>query len=57
MKMTNPKDSGEALEKRKNLSYTQGYLADVAGLSVSFISDLERGKVTAKLGNALILTD
>lgn len=58
MKITNPKDFGEAVrKKRKSMSYTQGYLADVTGLSVSFISDLERGKTTAELGKALLLVN
>ena len=53
MKIYNSRDFGEALRmRRKALGYTQGY---IAGFSVSFISDLERGKETAELGKALYL--
>ena len=48
MKITDSKSLGRAIrERRKDLNYTQAYLADFTGLSVSFISDLERGKPTA----------
>ena len=58
MKISNPKEFGEAIrKKRKALSYTQSFLADITGLSVSFISDLERGKSTAELGKALFLSN
>jgi len=49
---------GEALRKRrKKLGYTQAFLAEATGFSVSFISDLERGKSTAELGKALSLAN
>ena len=58
MKITDSKEFGEAVrKKRKSMSYTQGYLADVTGLSVSFISDPECGKPTAELGKALLLVN
>lgn len=54
MKVKDAKSFGEAIRaRRKALHYTQQYLADFSGLSVSFISDLERGKDTAELGKAL----
>lgn len=40
-------------ERRKELNYTQGYLSDYTGLSVSFISNLENGKETAEIGKTL----
>ena len=47
---------GKALRaRRKDLHYTQAFLADFSGFSVSFISDLENGKETIELGKALYL--
>lgn len=40
-------------KRRRELKYTQGYLSEFTGLSVSFISNLENGKETAELGKAL----
>ncbi len=58
MKITDTAAFGAELRKRrKQLNYTQGYLADFTGFSVSFISDLERGKPTAELGKALYLAN
>ncbi len=37
------------------MHYTQAFLAEFSGFSVSFISDLERGKSTAELGKALYI--
>ncbi|MGN0243135.1 MAG: helix-turn-helix domain-containing protein [Lachnospiraceae bacterium] len=34
--------------RRKELNYTQAYLSEFTRFSVTFISDLERGKPTAK---------
>ncbi|MBR6897543.1 MAG: helix-turn-helix transcriptional regulator [Lachnospiraceae bacterium] len=42
-------------ERRKELGYTQAFLSEFSGMSVSFISDLENGKETAELGRALTL--
>ena len=39
--------------RRKDLGYTQAYLSEFSGYSVSFISDLENGKPTAELGKAI----
>lgn len=54
MKITDTKSLGEAIRiRRKELHYTQAYLSEFTGLSVSFISDLERGKPTAEIGKTL----
>ncbi len=58
MIINNSKDFGVALrERRKQLGYTQAFLSEYSGLSVSFISDLERGKATAELGKSLFLAN
>lgn len=58
MKITDAKSFGEAIRtRRKQLHYTQAYLAEFTGFSVSFLSDLERGKPTAELGKALYLAN
>lgn len=52
------KEFGQAIRlRRKDLGYTQGYLSDFSGLSVSFISDLERGKKTIELEKAIYLAN
>ena len=43
--------------RRKQLNYTQAYVSEVTGFSVSFLSDLERGKTTAELGKALFIAN
>lgn len=45
----------EIRKRRKQLNYTQAYLSEFSGLSVSFISDLENGKNTCELGKALYM--
>ncbi|HIV79612.1 MAG TPA: helix-turn-helix domain-containing protein [Candidatus Avanaerovorax faecigallinarum] len=56
MKITSTKELGEAMRKRrKELGYTQGYIAEYTGLSASFISNLENGKETAEIGKTLFL--
>ena len=58
MTVTDARSFGEAMrERRKALGYTQGYLSDFTGFSVSFISDLERGKPTAELGKAIYVAN
>ena len=42
--------------RRKALGYTQAFLSEYSGLSVSFISDLENGKPTAELEKVLFLS-
>ena len=50
MKINNTKTLGETIRaRRKELHYTQAYLAEFTGLSVTFISDVERGKTTAEI--------
>lgn len=57
MKITDSKSLGEAIRiRRKELKYTRAYIAEFTGFSVSFISDLERGKATAEIGKQLQLS-
>ena len=56
MKISNPQELGKTIRnRRKELSYTQKYISDVTGLSVSFLSDLENGKSTCELGKTIRL--
>ena len=56
MKINNPSDFGRVIkERRKKLGYTQKYISEFTGLSVSFISDLENGKSTIEIGKAFEL--
>lgn len=49
---------GQAVRnQRKSRGYTQAFLAEFSGFSVSFISDLENGKATIELGKALQLAN
>ena len=58
MIINSPKDFGTALKyRRKELGYTQRYLSEFTGFSISFISDLENGKNTAELGKAIYLAN
>ena len=58
MTISSSKQFGEALRaRRKKLGYTQAFLADFTGFSVTFISDLERGKPTAELDKAIRLAN
>ena len=58
MLITDAKSFGESIRKRrKALHYTQSYLSEFTGFSVSFISDLERGKATAELEKAIYLAN
>ena len=58
MKITDAASFGKTLcTRRKELGYTQKYLSEFTGLSVSFISDLENGKPTIELGKALQLAN
>ena len=51
-------DFGKSLKKRrKELGYTQRYISDFTGFSISYISDLENGKSTAELGKAIYLAN
>lgn len=56
MKIRSVEELGEAIRtRRKELHYTQAFLAEFMGFSVSFISDVERGKATAEIGKTLQL--
>ncbi len=58
MVISDAKMFGEALKKRrKELGYTQRYISEFTGFSISFISDLENGKSTAELGKAVYLAN
>ena len=58
MVITDAKDFGQVLRKRrKELGYTQAFLSEFSGFSVSFISGLENGKRTAELGKAICLAN
>ena len=58
MKINNTKTLGETIRaRRKELHYTQAYLAEFTGLSVTFISDVERGKTTAEIEKIIRLTN
>ena len=49
---------GKALRaRRQELGYTQAFLSEFSGLSVSFISDLENGKPTVELERAIRLAN
>ena len=50
MKITDSKILGQEIRaRRKELGYTQAYLSEATGFSVTFISDVERGKPTAEI--------
>ena len=56
--ITDAASFGEAIRKRrKELGYTQTWLSEFSGFSVSFISDLENGKPTAELGKSIYLAN
>ena len=41
--------------RRKELAYTQKYISEITGFSMSFLSDLENGKPTCEIGKTLHL--
>lgn len=56
IKITDTASLGKAIrQRRKELHYTQAYVAEFTGFSASFISDLENGKATAEFGKTLFL--
>jgi len=56
--ITDAKAFGQTLrQRRKELGYTQAFLSEFSGFSVTFISDLENGKSTAELGKAIYLAN
>lgn len=58
MKILDSKSLGQMIrERRKELNYTQAYVSEFTGLSVTFISDLERGKPTAEIEKTIRLVN
>ena len=58
IKVTCAQEFGAAIRKRrKELHYTQAFLSEFSGYSISFISDLENGKKTIELEKAVILAN
>ena len=58
MKINSVEEFGMMIRKRrKKLGYTQKYISDFSGISVTFISDLENGKKTIELGKALLIAN
>lgn len=58
MKINNSKALGQAIRKRrKALNDMQMSLPELTGLSVTFISDVERGKATAEIEKTIHLAD
>ena len=56
MRIVDTASLGKAIcARRKELKYTQRFLSEVTGLSISFISDLERGKATTEIGKTIFL--
>ena len=56
MKITDSKSLGQSIRaRRKELGYTQKYLSEYTGLSITFISQLERGKPTAEIEKTIQL--
>ena len=54
MLITSAEEFGKIIKnRRKELGYTQGYVSEFTGLSVSFLSELENGKKTAEIGKAI----
>ena len=58
MKISETTEFGKAIRaRRRELGYTQAYLSEFSGLSVSFISDIENGKKTIELGKSIYLAN
>ena len=54
MKITDSQSFGTMIKsRRKQLGYTQAFISDMTGLSVSFLSELENGKKTIQLEKAI----
>ncbi len=48
------RELGSAIrDRRRELGYTQAFLAEYAGVSASFLSELENGKETIQLGKMM----
>ena len=53
-KLKTTAELGRAIRtRRKELGYTQAFLADYAGVSASFLSELENGKETIQAGKMM----
>ena len=58
MKISETTEFGKTIRaRRKELGYTQSFLSEFSGLSVSFISDVENGKKTIELGKSIYLAN
>ena len=58
MKIKDVNGLGSELKKRRReLGYTQSFLSEFSGLSISFISDVENGKKTVELGKTMYLAN
>lgn len=58
MKIKNAADFGQIIRKRRReLGYTQEFVAEFTGMSVTYISQLERGKKTAEIEKAIMLAN
>ena len=58
MIFTDAKEFGQIIKKkRKEVNFTQGFVSEMSGLSISFIADLENGKSTIELGKAIFLAN
>lgn len=56
--VTSTKVLGELLRKKRKAQHlTQGQVAEYCGVSIKFISEVERGKETAEIGKVLHLLD
>ena len=56
--ITDAASFGDAIRKRRKESgYTQAFIAEFSGFSISFISDLENGKKTAELEKSIHLAN
>lgn len=54
MKITDAQFFGSMIKsRRKQLGYTQAFISEITGLSVSFLSELENGKKTIQLEKAI----
>lgn len=56
IRLKNANSLGQVIRnRRKELSYTQKYISEITGFSMSFLSDLENGKATCEIGKTLHL--
>ncbi len=55
-KIITAKSFGEEIRRRrKELGYTQAFLAEYVGVSASFLSELENGKGTIQMDKSLLV--